>query len=303
MAAIQIIDFEDIYTAVLGLLKIQASDTTTLNRIKRDINACYANLVSRKPWWWNRSLLQLQTAKKQVTGTIAITEGSTAITFSVAPTVSLADYKISIGGFAEILTISSHSALSTSATLSVPFLGATVTAASFKAYNDYVLLPTDCKETTMVQHQHANQPMIGVGLQDFRRIVAAEPLREGTPVYYTTDDFTASGKRKLRFWPALSATGVTLDVDYSMNFVGLDLDGDEPIMPIEDRIVLYYYGAAEAWSRERNPEESNRYLQLAEIKFNDMASHITDSVQQPKMSLSVGYMAQKRAKRRRGSGF
>lgn len=303
MAAIQIIDFEDIYTAVMGLLKIQASDTVTLNRIKRDINACYADLVSRKPWWWNRSLVQLQTAKKQVTGTISVTEGSTSVTFSTAPTVSLTDYKLSIGGFPEILTIASHSANSTSATLAVPYLGSTGTALSFKAYSDYVLLPTDCKETALVQHQHMNQPMIGVGLQDFRRIVATEPLREGPPLYYTTDDFTAEGKRKLRFWPAISSSGITLDVDYTMNFVALDLDGDEPIMPVEDRIVLFYFGAAEAWSRERNPEESNRYLQKAEMKVTEMAGRVSDSIQQPQMTISAGYLAQKRRKRGRQNTF
>lgn len=301
MAAIQLIDFEDIYTAIIELLKIQASDTVTLNRIKRDINIAYEDVISRHNWWWNRSVTTLQTAAKIITGTVTATNASTSITLSSAPTVSVANYKIMFEGDPEVYTIASHSAASTSATLNVAFVGDTGSGKTYKLWKDFVSLPTDCKETFMVQHQHYNQPMECVGLSEFRRIVAQQPDREGPPVVYTTDDYDSNGQRRLRYWPAVNTDKINLDVDYIMNFSALDLDGDEPIMPANDRTVLFYYGASAAWRRERNTEEANNFYQLGEKKLAEMASKIEDSRESPVLRVSHGYLAMKR-RQKRGRG-
>lgn len=298
MAAITLVDYEDIYTAILELLKIQASDTTTLNRIKRNVNIVYEDVISRHNWWWNRSLTTLQTPAKITAGTVAMTNGATTVTFSSAPAASVANYKIKFAASPEVYTISAHTAGASTATLAVAFIGTTDTAASYTVWKDFIQLPTDCKETTVVQHQLDSQPMISVGLSDFRRIVAVDPAREGFPVYYTTDDFDSEGKRRLRYYPAVYSNKVNLDVDYMMNFTPLDLDGDVPIMPLNDRTVLFYYGAAFAWGRERNPEEFNTYWQLGEKKLAEMASKIEDSRESPLLRVSSGYLAQKRQQRR-----
>lgn len=298
MAAITLVDFEDIYTAILELLKIQASDTTTLNRIKRNINIAYEDVISRHNWWWNRSVTTLQLPAKITTGTVAMTNGSTSITFSSAPSSSVANYKIKFAGSSEVYTISAHTAAATAATLNIAFVGTTDTDSTYILWKDFAQLPTDCKETTIVQHQLDNQPMIAVGLSDFRRIVAQDPAREGFPIYYTTDDFDSAGKRRLRYWPAIYNNKINLDVDYMMIFSPLDLDGDEPIMPLNDRTVLFYFGAAFAWGRERNPEEFNTYWGLGEKKLAEMASKIEDSKDSPVLKVAVGYLAQKRQQRR-----
>ena len=43
MTTYQVKTFQDIYTAILDELKIPSTDTTSLNRIKRDINMTYIN--------------------------------------------------------------------------------------------------------------------------------------------------------------------------------------------------------------------------------------------------------------------
>lgn len=298
MAAIQIIDFEDIYTAIIEMLKIQSSDTTTIARIKRDINIAYEDVIARHNWWWNRSLTTLQLPAKQNTGTIAVTADSTSITFSSAPSISLANYRIKFAADSEVYSISAHTAGATSATLNVAYIGDTDPAVTFTAWKDFVQLPADCKETFLVQHQKYDQPMEPLGLSDFRRVVAMHPDREGPPIYYTTDDFDSSGQRKLRYWPAVYSSKINLDVDYIMSFTGLDLDGDEPLMPIPDRTVLFYYGASHAWRRERNTEEANNYFQLGEKKLAEMASKLEDSKETPVLRASLGYLAQKRQQRR-----
>lgn len=298
MAAIQILDFEDIYTAIIEMLKIQSTDTTTINRIKRDINISYEDIISRQNWWWNRSVTTLQLPVAIETGTISCTSGSVNITFSSAPAASTVGYKIKFAGSIEVYTIATHTAAATAATLNVAYIDDTDTAVEYTLWKDFVQLPTDCKETVIVQHQYYNQPIEAVGLSDFRRLVAQQPDREGPPMYYTTDDFDSSGKRKLRYWPAVHDTKINLDVDYMMNFVALDLDGDEPAMPINDRTVLFYYGASHAWGRERNAEESNKYFQLGEKKLAEMASKIEDSKDMPVLRPGLGYLAQKRQQRR-----
>jgi hypothetical protein len=298
MAAIYILDFEDIYTAILELLKIQASDTVTLARIKRNVNIAYEDVISRHNWWWNRAVITVQLPARLNSGTLAITQGATAVTFSSSISPSVANYKLKIQGSPEVYTISTHTSGTAAATLNIAFVGATVTAATYTMWLDYVALPTDCKETFLVQHQHFTQPMISCGLEEFRRIVAQQPDRVGPPQFYTTDDQDSNGKRRLRYWPAVYTAKINLDVDYMLNFVGLDAAGDEPIMPINDRTVLFYYGAAFSWSRERNPEEFNTYFQLGEKKLAEMASKLEDSKGAPVLRVGRGYMAQKRMQRR-----
>ncbi len=297
MAAIQLVDFEDIYTAIQELLKIQSTDTVTLARIKRDINIAYGDIVARKNWWWNRSITQIQTKANYTTGTLTVTEGSVNITFSSAPAISVANYKIKINGFPEIYTIATHTGASTSAALSVAFLGESSTTATFKVWKDFIELPTDCKETFIVQHQHNTQPMLPLGLADFRRLVSVNPDRAGTPIYYTTDDFNSSSQRRLRFFPSNNTSAITVDIDYIMNLEALDAAGDEPIMPIEDRDVLFYMAASHAWTRERNEAEAERYRQMGEKKLAEMASRIQDSMETPQLVPGRSYLAQKRRKK------
>lgn len=303
MAAITLVDFEDIYTAIMELLKIQSTDATTKARIKRDINIAYEDIIARHNWWWNRSVTTMQLPTKIVTGTVNVTDGSTSITFSSAPAVSVANYKFKVKGQEDVYTIAAHSAGNASATLNVSYAKPTAATVSYTLWKDYVELPTDCKETFLVQHQAYNQPMEPLGLSDFRRVVAQNPEKEGPPMFYTTDDYTSGGKRKLRYWPAVNSEKVNVDIDYIMGFNPLDLDGDEPIMPIHDRTVLFYFGAAHAWRRERNTEEANNYFQLGEKKITEMASKLEDSRQMPTLRSSLGYLSQKRKQRRGRNRF
>lgn len=298
MAAITLIDFEDIYTAIIELLKIQSSDTTTIARIKRDINIGYEDVMSRHNWWWNRSVTTLQLPSVITTGTVSVTEASTSIAFSSAPASSVANYKIKFSGHNEVYTISAHTAAQTGATLNIAFIGDTDSAIGYQLWKDYAQLPTDCKETVIVQHQYLDQPMEACSLQDFRRIASQQPDREGVPLYYTTDDFDSSGKRRLRYWPSICTHKVNLDIDYMMNFVALDQDGDEPAMPYNDRTVLFYIGASHAWGRERNDMQSEKYFNLAEKKISEMIGKIEDSKDMPILRPSFSYMASKRRQRR-----
>lgn len=311
-------DFSDIKTAVKSELKIQEADTTSDARIERDINMIYINEVaSKKNWKWLRKNTRLEHKPYFSTGTCTVTPDSTTVTLTNAPTTSKTGFFFATDSFDEIYYVSSHTANSTTVTLSSPYTGTYSTTATFKIWTDAIALPTNCRETIEVRHGFHRHTMEGVGLQEFRRISSASPRLADRPMYYTTDDFydpsttgddeTESDRyRRLRIYPALNSNSTTLEIDYIQDVTALDLDADEPLMPISDRIVLFYGAASLGWSRERNPEEALRCWQLFQSKLAEMAGkNGEDSMDKPQLVPDNFYMAQKRQGRftaRRGVG-
>ena len=105
MAAYQLKDFQDIYTAVMEELKLQMSDTTSLNRVKRMVNVMYLDeVVPAARWWWLYGNTTVTHKAYYGTGTASVTPNSTTVTLSIAPTTSVgesgsfAGYLFSIDG-------------------------------------------------------------------------------------------------------------------------------------------------------------------------------------------------------------
>lgn len=95
-------------------------------------------------WPWARStrpiILELQ--PKVDSGTVTLTLGSDAITFSSAPTVSVAGWYLRITGRDEILRIASHAANSTSAELDGAYPDSSGSSTFTCAKLDYELTPS-----------------------------------------------------------------------------------------------------------------------------------------------------------------
>lgn len=314
-----LVDFSDIVAAVMEELKIQSDDETSENRIKRDINMMYINeVVPFKNWKWLRKRTWIEHKPYFSTGTATVTPDSTTVTLTNAPTTSKTGYFFATDSFDEIYYISSHTASSTTVTLSSPYTGTYSTTATFKIWKDWVTLPTNCRETFEVTHGFHGIPLEGVGLQEFRRIQQATPRSASRPCYYTTDDFvdpSTSGDgetesdryRILRIHPAQNTNSTTLLVDYIQDVTALDLDADEPLMPISDRIILFYGACAKAWVRAGNSDESMRCWQLYNNKLARMAGRDgEDSVDKPQLHPDNRYISMKRSgkmARYRGSGI
>lgn len=311
-------DFSDIQRAVKSELKIQDSETSSDTRIQADINMIYINEVAPlKNWKWLRKNTRLEHKPYFSTGTATVTPDSTTVTLTNAPTTSKTGYFFATDSFDEIYYISSHTASSTTVTLSSPYTGTYSTTATFKIWTDAIALPVNCRETFEVRHFFGSSNMEGVGLQEFRRLVSSSKRAAARPEIYTTDDFydpstTGDGEtesdryRVLRVHPSQNSNSTTLEIDYIQDVTALDLDADEPLMPISDRIVLFYGAASLAWSRERNPEEAARCWQLFQNKLASMAAkNGEDSMDKPQLVPDNFYMSQKRQGRfmaRRGVG-
>ena len=302
-----LVDYEDIYTAICEELKIPSTDGTTIARIKRDINMVYLNhVIPFKPraWWWLELKDRVITYEKVDTGTVTVTADSTSITFSSGPSVSLAGYYIKLSGYPEIVKIASHSAASTSATLEEAWCLETASGQAFRAWRDYSPLVGTMKDIVIVTHGRRTMPLDALANAKFSEIRNRNPALEGYPQYYNTGDFDDDGNRIIRWYPSCWDTKVTLHIEGRQEAVALEADADEPLMPVEDRIVLFYGACSRAWARERNESEANKNWNLFMSKLAEMASKSGDAPQVVEIETDRDYLRSKRYRRmvRRGSG-
>lgn len=321
MAAIGLTDFQDIYTAVLEILGVQATDTTQLNRIKRDINMIYVHeVVPIKRWHWLTGNTRVVHAAYYGGGTVTVTPDSATVTLGTAPATSLgsfAGYRFSVDGFDEVYEVSAHTAGATTLTLTSTYQGALNSAAAWKVWRDRVDLPTDAKETFEVWHDRRSTlsggNMKGVGRQEFRKIEGADRKAQDFPYYYSTTDFydpstgdaeTESDRyRQMLIYPAVNNEPVTLNIDYIKQVAELELDADEPVMPIEDRIVLVYGAASRAFLRfGTNIEAAQQYQGLYEAKLARMMGNVEDSPDMPSITPKSRYLQKLRSSRTKSIG-
>lgn len=303
---------------VMEELKFQSSDDVSRSRIKRDINAIYLHEVAPfKRWNWLLGHTSIEHKAVLADGTVTVTPDSQTITFSTAPQVSKKNYLFKVNDFNEIYRITAHTAGQTTATISSAYTGQLNTVASYKVWTDTLALPTDCRETVEIYHAFDTENMVGIGIQEFRRIVNEQGATvQKRPRYYSTYDFvdpsegdgeTESDRyRALKIFPAVFESSTTINIDYIKDIEPLDLDGDEPLMPINDRIALVYGALSRAWARERNPDESTKNYTLFQNKLGLMAGKMEDSRDTPQIVPRSEYFAQKRGPRptkRRGANL
>lgn len=315
MAAYKLTDFQDLYTAIAEELKLQLSDTTSIQRIKRVINMVYLDEVApRARWNWLQGHATLRHKISYSSGTVAILPNTTTVTLSVAPAVTSGDsgsfkgWYFSVDGQNEIYKIAAHTALSDTLTLDTTYNGNQVVTSAFKIWQEDLALPTDCRETIEVYYDHLATPLRGLGLQEFRKQQTAAPKAQARPAVYSTQNYfdpsaedgesESDRYRILKVWPGISSYTTLLKVDYVKELTALELDGDEPIMAVEDRIVLFYGALSILWSSiGRNPEEAARNKALYEDKISRMLGKITDSMDKPRIEPDSTYIQAKRGNR------
>ncbi len=299
MAIYQVDTFDDIVDAVRDELKIQSGDTTSITRIKRNVNMAYLQrVVPYKRWPWLVSSFDLSLPAYINTGTVAVTQNSTTITFSSAPAVDLDGYWFSIDGSSKRYRISAHTAASTTATLEVAYTDDTNTAATFKVWKDSVELAATVRETIEVTRDEKFDPLEAAGLQEMRRLINQDPKYEAPPERYHTLQET-DGTRTIIVWPALQDKKTTLHVDAVRVVSPLENDSDEPLIPPHYRHILVYGALASSWVRERSESTAAMNEQLFRETLAQMAGKVEDSTDFPVLVPSRQYLATKRRGRRR----
>lgn len=189
MAAFQLRTFGDIVKAVREELKVQSTDTTAVERIKRDINMVYSEIISAKHWWWLVESTTLQIPAYHNTGTAFVLQNQSSVIFSNPIGSSKTGYYFALEGDNTVYRIESHAAGSNTLKLSEKFIGASNNQAGYKIWTDNVPLPTNCKATIDVVSNLSRQTLENLGHQDWRKLSSAMPKRAGAPEAYYTSDF------------------------------------------------------------------------------------------------------------------
>lgn len=186
----QLKTFSDLYTAVLEELGIQSTDTTALNRIKRDLNSVYLeDICPNARWPWLRRSVDVEHDAFISTGTCTITTQSDTVTLSDAPAYSVKGYNFVLTNYNEVYKIKSHTAGSTTLVLETRYTGTSTTTGTFRIWSRFVPLPSNCKETVEVRQDFIAFPIEAVGYQDMQKIESMSPRAQGRPVKYCTGNY------------------------------------------------------------------------------------------------------------------
>lgn len=306
--------FSDIVDAIREAVKIQSSDTPAINKIKRLVNMVYLDeVVPTKRWTWLQKTTTIVHKAYYNTGDAAVTPDSTTVTLSIVPSVSLGSFKgynFSVDDSNQIYPISAHTAGSATITLAREFQEDLDAAADYKIWRDNLSLPADAKETIEAWHIQRGQPLQAVGPQELRKFHAASPKEEGFPCHYNTytfvdpttgDDESEDDRyRQMRIYPSITDTAVTINIDYVQEATELSDDEDEPILPIGDRIVLYYGAGALAWSiLNSNEEMHDKWQAKYQAKLARMAGDKDEAFDSPKLNIKSSYLSTFRRNRGR----
>jgi hypothetical protein len=136
-----------------------------------------------------------------------------------------------------------------------------------------------------------------IGESDLDEIATAD----GALTLELYDDPTdGEGYRFLEVFPFLNTEATILDTRVLKKVRPLEDDTDEPVIPLEDRIVILYGALHRAWSRIRNPEESLRNFQLFERKLARMSADVDAGEDHPRLKVSRSYLTSKRRSMRLG---
>ena len=191
-------------------------------------------------WWWLRADDQGVLTLNPVidTGTIAVTNNSTSITFSSAPTPSVAGRHLKVNDHADVFIVSSHSAGVTSATLESVYTGSTDSAASYRVFQLDYTLASDVLylSQTMTAFQDGQHGIIGLELD---RLTDKWPRNQAGPG--VPKNFSMITDQAVRFshYGGTSSTDL-IKIDYEYMKLPSDLadNSSTPIVPREYRYIL-----------------------------------------------------------------
>lgn len=100
--------------------------------------------------------------------------------------------------------------------------------------------------------------------------------------------------RELILHPSLFDEDTLLHINYIRDATPLIEDDDEPLIPLEDRIVLLYGALERGWVKQRNPEESARNSGKFLTRLAQMKARFQDSPDSPYLIPSKKYLNDKR---------
>lgn len=221
---------------IAELMGVSSTDTTTdanatmQDKLKAWVNARYKVLAAKQSWNWLIKDFIIQTVVDITTGTVTATNNSTTITFTSGPTASVAGYFIRFDSVSkDWYEIATHSAASTSATLTVPFLGSTASGLSYTLRKTYYTLPSDAGKILDLRQVQTIIQLRYIPVRQLDRMIS-DRTRTGKPEWYTISGITSARLYKMELYPVPNEA-INIQGRYYAVVADLSSDSDIPILP------------------------------------------------------------------------
>ena len=185
-------------------------------------------------WWWLRDR-GILTINPVITGTVAVTNASTDITLSSAPSISLAGRRIRIGNTPDVFKVATHTAATTAATLDSPYTGDTSSAESYTAMQFTYSLDSDVNAIMSPVTTFTYNPTIyGITPERMDELFPLVNMRGGIPQAFSLED-----TQTIRLSRGGKTDGKTMRFEYIFRPEIIDLvASSEPLIPLADRHIL-----------------------------------------------------------------
>lgn len=262
--------FSNLYTELGDRLgAYDPAVSADLVKLKRWINMGQQYICGKRLWPFMLSEEIIQTVTDITTGTVSINASDTALTFSSAPTVSVADRYIQLQTSNDWYKITSHTASSTSAVISPAYVGTSnLTGGTYKVRK---LLYTTTTPLAQILDMKQLVTPVRIISQSPREADYFLPLYydAGVPYYYIMSSPTSAGTPQFSF--ILSPDSVlNVMVRGIRNLTDLSSDTDTPLIPTPWQDAIINIGAFYGFQSLDDTRAATE-LQVGESRISDMA--------------------------------
>lgn len=261
-------------------------------------NAAYKTILGSFRWPWLLKNSTIQTVVDITTGTVSINAGSTALTFSSAPAVSVANqYMIQFTETSDDwYLISAHTAGQTNATLANAFVGASnISGASYICRKVYYSFPSDCDGIIGLRQAVSSIDLTPVDIRTFDRYLP-DPTATADPVVFALAGYDTSKNWQMTLYP-IPTSVMNLQLRYYYMPADMSSGSDTPVLPekFHDTIVflaLYNYG---------HPYIDDDRVKTAKARYDDMMEDMKNNYDPLPEQMTVIQTWDSRPRRRTGN--
>lgn len=257
-----------------------------LNRVQRSLCSGASEFLPEyvEDWWWLRESGVLTLIPAVTTGTVALTQGSAAITFSSPPALSSQGYRLRVAGHPEIFSILTHAGGVGAATLDSVYTGPTLPLAAFTLMKvEYDLDAAVASITGPMIGFRYNPSIEGLSPERMDVMWPLGELTTGIPQAFALED-----NDRVRFSHGGRTDGFSMRVEYRYRpkvTELIDSTGDFSIVPLEWRHILSDMALTHVML-DKNDDRSNAIALAARTALAGMLKENRRRI--PKMSGNAG---------------
>lgn len=256
----------EIRSAVITDTK-ETTSASMVSLINRWINEGHEQVTLRKKRDWLDQQFTVQ-VNGDVSATCTVTNGSPTVTYAAAQSFPQGvELQFKSSTYEEIYDVDAATG-TLAVTLANSFLGDTSTSATGVIVQPHVILDSSIRHIYQVYHQHFSEPVTYIGPQQMREVQAVGGFQKDFAQYWTIFG-QSSGARRLVIYP-YPDEDYTLSIDANVFIPVLSADADEPLIPMQYRQILYWYGVYKVYLFHRNETQASIALQ----NFNGFLTRI-----------------------------